>query len=140
MVEKIERFNNEEGRRVEKRIFEENGERIIETHIEAIPMHLHERITEKLASLVTSRKKEVFKDGQLVDVIIEELDKPLKMATPDTVITKDNLTETIIKPKKTLKMSLDNTTYLEYLELGLYAIISCEMAFCLYHLILTNWF
>lgn len=75
---KIDRSKTDDGRRVEQRVFETvvDGvkERVVETHVEQIPMTLQERVVEKVAPVVTARKREVYKEGKLVDTIVEELD------------------------------------------------------------------
>jgi hypothetical protein len=189
---KIERNIDDDGRRVETRVYETvidgQKQRVIETHIEQIPMTLAERVVEKVSPIVTTRKTELYRDGKIVDAVLEELDHgTLRMGTvvqapahpkESDVLTKNDLKEILreilqerdssireVKPtkkvvNKTKKVepepveeveeieeiedaevtpSKDNNKVWEWVEIGAYVVLSGELAFCLYHLLLKNW-
>lgn len=105
---KVERIVDENGRRVETRVYEVvidgQKERVIETHVEQIPMALQERVVEKIAPVVTTRKKEIYnKDGKVVESQVEELDNgSMKMAPvvvqqapANNALTKEDLLEVL---------------------------------------------
>lgn len=100
---KVDRTKTDDGRRVEQRVFESvvDGvkERVVETHVEQIPMTLQERVVEKIAPVVTARKREVYKEGKLVDTVVEELDNgsvKMQAAAPaPNSLTKDDLVAAI---------------------------------------------
>jgi hypothetical protein len=105
---KVERVVDGNGRRVETRVYEVvvdgQKQRVIETHVEQIPMSLQERIVESIAPVVTNRKKEVYdKDGKVVESQVEELDNgSLKMmpavaqqAPITNALTKEDLVEVL---------------------------------------------
>src|SRR4051812_16583820 len=99
-IPQVKYSNNEAGRRVETRTFEnmvdENQkERVVETHVEQIPMVMTERVTERIVPVVASRKHEVYRDGKLVDITVEELDKAsatqMNTVAKETGLTKEDL-------------------------------------------------
>lgn len=98
---KIERTIDDNGCRVETRVYETvidgQKERIVETHVEKVPMELADRVIEKIVPVVANRKKETFKDGALVNTIVEELDRgTMKMGSPRVdAITKEDLVNVV---------------------------------------------
>ncbi len=184
---KIDRIVDDNGRRVETRVYETvvdgQKQRIVETHVEEIPMALHERVVESIAPVVTTRKKETYKDGQVVDSVVEELDHgTMKMTVaqpqPSNTLTKEDLKEVLHellnardnvrevravkkkvvvppappKPPKEVEVEeeedeptpvtpvkVESNKMWDWLEIGAYVILSGELAFCLYHLVLKNW-
>lgn len=195
---KIDRVIDDQGRRVETRSYEivvdGQKERVIETHVEQVPMALQERVVEKIAPVVTTRKKELFKDGKVVNSVVEELDNnTMKMSavvpvTPPPVpqvnaLTKEDLIEAlrevmkptvrseevksevklkvkkpaveeeeeeeVVKPVKVKKKAVQATEtdeevvkeggWGEWVEIGAYTLLSGQLAFILYYLVLKNW-
>jgi hypothetical protein len=131
---KIVRNLDNNGRLVETHTYEVvtdgKRERVIETYIERVPMEMSERVVEEITPVVTTRKKEVFKDGKSVDALVEDLDQSLREF--QTRMPTGGL---VVEPPAPV-----NNTVWEYVEMGAYVILSAELAFCLYHLFLKNWF
>lgn len=166
---KVERVVKDDGRRAETHVYESvvdgQCERVVETHVEKVPMDLQERLVETIAPIVTARKKELYKDGKVVNTVVEELDRGTVKMTPqlpDNVLTKDDLKSILqeilesnkapIKLKKKKKLEVTPEPELkqedvpvkengiwELVEIGAYVVLSGELAFCLYHLVLKNW-
>jgi hypothetical protein len=198
---KVEHNIDDTGRRVETRVYETvldgKKERVVETHVEQIPLVLQERVVESIAPVVTSRKKETYKDGKVVDTVIEELDHgTMKMSAKkpqESALTRDDLLSVLrevltvrdtvreVKPvkqlpakkvvapepepepepeveeeevpvqpvvkRKVVKVAAEpaptptpsNNKFWEFIEIGAYVILSGELAFCLYQLVLKNW-
>lgn len=161
---KIDRSKTEDGRRVEQRVFETvvDGvkERVVETHIEQIPMTLQERVVEKIAPVVTNRKREVYKEGKLVDTVVEELDNcsvKMQPANPQAALTKEDLVaalrEVVNQPHEVVKpvepvvkrpvfhssdpAPVQSKTF-DIVETVFWVIFSGELAFCVYQLFLKN--
>lgn len=201
------------GHRVEQHIYETNvdgnKERVIETNVDkvlfGVPVSFQERVTEKTVPIVSSRKRETYKDGKLVETVVEELDSSiikLQPATnttvvnplptpvsvvnptvsepvPSNVLTKDDLVkavkemlEAVLKSREpvlelpdepvkvpvvnpvpvvppqvlpdrpfkepTPPVQLANTA--DSWESLAWIILSGELAYCVYNLILKNWF
>lgn len=147
---KIEYSVNDKGHRVEKRTYEiiteGKKEQVIETYVELVQMELSERVTEDVSPVVSTRKKEVFKNGKKVDDIIENVVKKQEISN-DQILTKDELIKTLNELlKNTVKeepvkesMSTKDSSILEYVETGAYMVLSAELAFCAYHLFLKIW-
>jgi len=183
---KIEHNTDPQGRRVETRVYETvvdgKKERVVETHVEQIPMVLSERVVEEIAPVVTTRKKETYKDGKVVDSHVEELDKGTMKMVPaakpqESLLTKDDLMNAIrevvnareqaprevkpvaktvapvvvapepekeeapvvVQPKKASPVVAAGSKIWELVEVGAYVVLSGELAFCLYQLVLKNW-
>lgn len=186
---KVECVVDNKGRRIETRTFETvvdgQKQRVTETHVEEIPMALHERVVENIAPVVTNRKKETYKNGKIVDSVVEELDHgTMKMnavatnkdantltkedlrdvvkellSSREPVIEKEPVREIRLVKKKTVAPTVvkiteeeeetvvpitvppikaDDKTN-EWIEIALYIVLSGQLAFCLYHLVLKNW-
>lgn len=136
---KIERVTDDDGRLVEKRTYETvlDGQKVIvrETHVEQVSMVLKERTVEKVTPVV--RKKEVYdKDGKVVDTVVEEIDRSAGMTKEEVLALLRELLAN--KTEKPVEKAV-TVNWKEYVELGLYFILSGELAFSVYHLVLKNW-
>lgn len=185
----------EDEHRVEQRVYETNidgnKERVVETNVEktlfGIPVSFQEKVTEKTVPIVASRKREVYKDGKLMETVVEELDGSLiklhpvtpivpsapvvnPMATAATaapaasnVLTKEDLVQAmrevleavLKKSEPVLELPEDVVPVTppapkpeptpvpvqqDSWESLAWIVLSGELAFCVYNLVLKNWF
>lgn len=161
------RYKTDDGRRAEKRLIERvddkgNKELVVETYVEQVPFVISERVIEKVAPVVTERRKETYSNGQLIDTFIEQVpDSGLHLTTPvvhPDVVTKSDVEEIIKKALAELlskqqiepmvykkieskSLSLDpepqpapvkKSWWSGWLDLGLYVILSAQLAFIVY--------
>jgi len=160
---KVQRIVDEDGRRVEIRTYEtsteSNKEVIVERHVEQVPLALHERVIEDIVPVVKSRKKEIYKDGQVIDTVVEELESnKMNLSSSQSYITKEDLTtllKELVKSQKHAEEPVKNkvsqplkveesvpqkSNQLQtWIETVFFVILSGELAFCLYYLVLKNW-
>lgn len=148
-------------------VVEGKKERITETYVEQVPLEMSERVIEEISPVITTRKKEVYKAGKKVDAVVESLpSNVVAQQSQDEVLTKADLVNVLqelfaqmnvrqIGTGDTKMLSGSNVmpqtlkseepvvnpsnSMLEYVETGLYMVLSAELAFCFYHLVLRNW-
>jgi hypothetical protein len=159
-IETVNRYAAADGRRVEQRVAEtqqaDHKERVVETHVEQVPYMLEERITEKVVPIVTERRKEKFNKGELVDTEIERVsDESLHLHPPGPkLVTKADVEDAVhnvlarmdFRQEKTVnnKISVEDITPVasnkinEWIDTGLYVILSGELAFIVYQLFLRG--
>jgi ATP-dependent protease HslVU (ClpYQ) ATPase subunit len=155
----VNRYTATDGRRIEQHVVEtqheKHKERVVETHIEQVPYALEERVTEKIVPIVTERRKEKFNHGELVDTEVEQVaDESLHLNPPGPkVVTKADVEEAVrnvlatvpvksgiakevkVKKQKTIVAPPSN---MEWIDIGLYMILSGELAFIVYQLFLKG--
>lgn len=101
--ETVNRYAAADGRRIEQRVAETENEaghkeRVVETHVENIPYVLDERVIEKVVPIVTERRKEKYRMGELVDTHIEQVDdESLHLNPAAKVVTKEDVEEAVKK-------------------------------------------
>ena len=135
---KIERWTLDDGRRAERWVIENEGERVVEIHMEEErPLHLQQRIIEKSKPMVYERETAMLdKNGNIVDKKIESLDQ-IKMQMVDNSSKEEFVTAIVsalqaMQPCNQLKSlgiadeiaaRQEETPKMDKVELGLLAFI-----------------
>ena len=158
------KYKTDDGLRAEHRFIERqdesgNKERVLETHVEQVPFVIAERVVEKVAPVITERRKETYSNGELIDTVIEQVSNSSLQLTvpveiPDLVTKSDveeiirkvlseiieNQANTIDEPEEVVPPEIAEvippepvkSSWSSWLDIGLYVILAGQLAFIVY--------